>query len=781
MNDSSVGTIFYDVSIDTSKLSGQLKGAESQVKSSLKNQEKSAQSSSSNMEKSFYGVAGSLMAVGAGYISLRGVTGFLKQATADANAYQASVAGLASVSRAFGVDQNLALQSAKALSADGLIPLAQSTQAFKNALSSGFSLEEATMLLSGLKDQAVNNRQSFYDLGGAVVATTEGIRNGNSVLADATGTTKNLSVMAKEAGISVDQMGSINQNAGYRTAVLNGFLSDSARSMGDSARYAETSAGAQARLNTQMQYLRISVGQITNAISRGLVGSLGQFIGENQRSIISLGAGIATFITVATTVFYASKAIRTLITAIRAMTMAQAIATGGLSLLATALGAIAAIGVGELFDEFAGMDNSTENIAGNMATMPQSMGDTGKEAKNLAKELAKIDDEIQKTNASFKEQLAELVQTKNESIKTLREQLAEEDKAYAKSYQDRIYDFNKTQKEEADEHAMKTKALQTQIDFLSRYNTQANRRRLSELQFSLTRENSEYSKKFAERQAKYDLDAQYEADSYEARRLELQTKLNAEMALLEKHRMDVLAVRDVILLDEIEKLKRTRDEQLASLNQQKADAISNANSVSAGVGGAYGNMAENIKRMNQEMTDRLKNQMNDFGNNSISIFDRILAKIASIVPGFDQLKRGYQDLAKVESKIEGIRQQLREATARGDKKRTAELIRELYMAEGRAKGGSVSANTPYLVGENSDGSINKTTELFVPNRSGTIVPSGDLQSMISSNGGGGGLTIQVEVNKLVTSSPAEERALAFRLGERIAEVMRAQGKVGGVA
>ena len=38
----------------------------------------------------------------------------------------------------------------------------------------------------------------------------------------------------------------------------------------------------------------------------------------------------------------------------------------------------------------------------------------------------------------------------------------------------------------------------------------------------------------------------------------------------------------------------------------------------------------------------------------------------------------------------------------------------------RAGGGPVAANTPYWVGDNPDGSLNRTSELFVPDRSGTI-------------------------------------------------------------
>jgi len=49
----------------------------------------------------------------------------------------------------------------------------------------------------------------------------------------------------------------------------------------------------------------------------------------------------------------------------------------------------------------------------------------------------------------------------------------------------------------------------------------------------------------------------------------------------------------------------------------------------------------------------------------------------------------------------------------------------------RYKGWPVSAGTPYLVGENPDGSINpSTTEMFVPNTSGSIVPAQQVQDAL---------------------------------------------------
>jgi hypothetical protein len=75
-----------------------------------------------------------------------------------------------------------------------------------------------------------------------------------------------------------------------------------------------------------------------------------------------------------------------------------------------------------------------------------------------------------------------------------------------------------------------------------------------------------------------------------------------------------------------------------------------------------------------------------------------------------------------------------------------------YGTQGRASGGSVSANTPYFVGENKDGSLNKTSELFMPRSAGTIINSKDLASAFGGKGGSeivyniGTITIGTEVD-----------------------------------
>lgn len=73
---------------------------------------------------------------------------------------------------------------------------------------------------------------------------------------------------------------------------------------------------------------------------------------------------------------------------------------------------------------------------------------------------------------------------------------------------------------------------------------------------------------------------------------------------------------------------------------------------------------------------------------------------------------------------------------------------------GRASGGPVRANTPYLVGENPDGSLNSTSELFVPNSAGRIISARNLQGSL----GGGGITNNIQ-NVTISSEVDGERWL----------------------
>lgn len=205
-------------------------------------------------------------------------------------------------------------------------------------------------------------------------------------------------------------------------------------------------------------------------------------------------------------------------------------------------------------------------------------------ASDFAKQMAKIDEQVKKANEDYRYQLAQLVSDKNSNIAQLQKTLGEEEKTYNDAYAERLASFDKTQNEEEVKHSEKTRALQNQIDFLTRYNTVANQQRATELRFELARENAEFQKSTNLRESEFKKQTQSATTEYEKRRAENQKKLDEELALLSKHRDEVLSVRDVILRDEIENLKKSRDEQLKGLEQQKNDLINTLTGAGATAG-----------------------------------------------------------------------------------------------------------------------------------------------------------------------------------------------------
>lgn len=76
----------------------------------------------------------------------------------------------------------------------------------------------------------------------------------------------------------------------------------------------------------------------------------------------------------------------------------------------------------------------------------------------------------------------------------------------------------------------------------------------------------------------------------------------------------------------------------------------------------------------------------------------------------------------------------------------------------KAGGGSVTANTPYMVGEQGQ-------EMFVPNQAGTIIPNDKLGS------GGSGVAVNVTFNGIFTGNQMEFRKLAKQVFEAHADAV----------
>jgi hypothetical protein len=515
----------------------------------------------------------------------------LGQAVDASNTLQNSLIGLSSISNAFGVDANAASDAAKRFSADGIIPLADSAKAFKTALASGFSLEQTIQLLNGLKDQASFNRQSFYDMGGAVNATLEGIKNGNSVLADATGTTTNLSVMAKNAGISIQDMGSTSSNSAVRMAYLNGFLKETARSTGDAAKYSETFSGAQARLSAAVFNTRARIGDLAKAGLAPLVGYITDFLVKNQQMVVSMAFGIGAAAAFAAAVVGVAGAIA----------LAVTIMGGPFTIILAAISALLGIGVYQSMQKVQQqMGNTTNTFSNGSNQMKRAaddgMGGAAKKARELAEKLADIDDQMVKTTRDFRESLAQIVKDHQDKVNDLRKQLDDENKQFTEAQTGKEKDFKETQDTMVRDHQRKVDDISAQIKQEQIVGTEADQTKLNSLQLRLAQENEDFNRQMALNQTKYQEDTAKAVASHEEKKNDFQVKLDEETAFLTKHNADVSAIRDVQLLDEIDKLKRSNGEQMAEFAKQKEKTIRNAQETTAGIANSLNSLPGQINQ-----------------------------------------------------------------------------------------------------------------------------------------------------------------------------------------
>ena len=130
----------------------------------------------------------------------------VKTGTDAYNAYTSAVVGLESIASGRGIGQDEMTAELGEVT-DAFFNASSAATAYKNLLSRGYTLDQATRTINRLKDAAAFGRQASLSLEEAVVSATEGIRNENSILVDNAGVTKNVAKMwedyAKSKGVAV--------------------------------------------------------------------------------------------------------------------------------------------------------------------------------------------------------------------------------------------------------------------------------------------------------------------------------------------------------------------------------------------------------------------------------------------------------------------------------------------------------------------------------------------------------------------------------------------------
>lgn len=297
-----VGTIYYDLDLDDAK---------------YKSKANAAGKDADNFGNRLQSATVAMAALGAAAaVALTTVVNYLEKAVDAAVRNQNALMGLESVARGTGNSMTGALKAAKDLASDGLMSVTDAASGLKNLLASGFSLPEAIRLMQAFKDSAAFGRQGSLDFGQAVRTATEGIKNGNSILVDNAGVTKNLSVILKEHGKSVNDVMNISSDASVRQALYNGILKETQHQLGDATKLSDSYGGAQSKLNTQIYNMQVALGtalqpiltKIINLLSP-LVNKIMDFIKNNPALTAAIAAATVVFLALASALAIGAAAV----------------------------------------------------------------------------------------------------------------------------------------------------------------------------------------------------------------------------------------------------------------------------------------------------------------------------------------------------------------------------------------------------------------------------------------------------------------------------------------
>lgn len=219
----------------------------------------------------------------------------VSKGTAALNSYQAAMKGLESVASGRGIADE-ELSKALASVTDGFFSATAAASAYKNLLTRGYTLEQATNAIMRLKDAAAFGRAASLSLEDAVVSATEGIKNENSVLVDNAGVTKNVAKMwedyAKARGLVTANM----TQAQKVEAEYLGIMQETQLQVGDLAKASQTLAGSQAEQAAQITKLSTAYGSALEPAVKAVTETFTGFV-RGATEIIEAAPGMTAGLT----------------------------------------------------------------------------------------------------------------------------------------------------------------------------------------------------------------------------------------------------------------------------------------------------------------------------------------------------------------------------------------------------------------------------------------------------------------------------------------------------
>lgn len=571
MEDSVIGSAVFKLQLDTSDLSSQAKKAGEEISLQLEAAQKSISSktpATDQLEKLASGIA----ELQSAYDGFRGVGSILGSLIQDHNNYKASLEGLRAVAKSTGNGVAESMEVLRQSTSNGLLTQSDAAGAIKNLEIYGYSAQQAAEMIKSLTDAAVYNRQANYSVSEAVRVTTEGIRMENSTLSDAAGITTNIAKMqeryAAELGKTTDALTQVEK----AQAVYKGVMSEGEMFLGNAEEYSKSLASAQEKLGTAIDEVKANIGALFEKMAP-LVDGIANWIQQNKElatviGVVAVALGVGAGLVGAITA--AIKALALIKAAVMSFGLATQVAVGGLATLVTGLAAVAIVEVvsGELNKAAEAEGEAAENATNANKTLEEQ----AQNVANLSKKLKDLNQQLAEVTYSYQESLKKIAVKHEENLQTLTQQIEEANISYIRAVRDREAAFNVTMAKQEKTHQETIDALMGQLNFLQRYNNQYNKDKLAQVQYALAREQTLYAQQTQAQRQEIELQNQADREKYEAKLASLQEELNEEIAFMNKHREDLNSVRDFILDDEVESLKKQYQKQKAALEEQISEA-----------------------------------------------------------------------------------------------------------------------------------------------------------------------------------------------------------------
>lgn len=228
-----------------------------------------------------------------------------------------------------------------------------------------------------------------------------------------------------------------------------------------------------------------------------------------------------------------------------------------------------------------------ENLAKATDKLNDAQKSYGKSMAEVAEEIADINREREKAFKDYQQSLKQIQVDHQSTIDELTQQIKDANYDYNKAIEERNAEFAVSQAKEEKEHQRKVDELMAQLNFLQRYNNKYNQEKLQQVQFAIAKENRLYQDQTRKEQEELELRNEQDRIARDEKLAKYQAELDEELTFMDKHRQDLNAVRDVILLDEIEKLNQQYEEQQRSYDKQIALATEKGSAAAASWADAY--------------------------------------------------------------------------------------------------------------------------------------------------------------------------------------------------